>query len=76
MAELSDADAPRVFQLTRCSACGGQLDLPSVHFMCKHSYHQRCLGDNEAECPSCARSHGVVREIRRNNEALADRHEL
>jgi hypothetical protein len=44
--------------------------------MCKHSYHQRCLGDNEAECPSCARSHGVVREIRRNNEALADRHEL
>ena len=29
--------------MTRCSACGGQLDLPGVHFMCRHSYHQRCV---------------------------------
>lgn len=39
--ELSDPDAPRIFQVTRCSACQGQLDLPAVHFMCRHSYHQR-----------------------------------
>lgn len=39
--ELSDPNTPRIFQVTRCSACGGQLDLPSVHFMCRHSYHQR-----------------------------------
>lgn len=39
--ELADPDHPRVFHVTRCSACGGQLDLPSVHFMCDHSYHQR-----------------------------------
>jgi len=39
--ELSDTAHPEVFQVTRCAACGGQLDLPSVHFMCKHSYHQR-----------------------------------
>ncbi|GAA5984811.1 hypothetical protein JCM11641_002746 [Rhodosporidiobolus odoratus] len=68
--ELSDPDTPRVFQVTRCSACGGQLDVPMVHFMCKHSYHQRCLPENEAQCPNCAASHGVVRELARSNAAL------
>ncbi len=41
MAQLTDTVHPQVFQVTRCASCGGQLDLPSVHFMCKHSYHQR-----------------------------------
>lgn len=38
---LADPTAPETFQVTRCASCNGQLDLPSVHFMCKHSYHQR-----------------------------------
>ncbi|KZT23981.1 hypothetical protein NEOLEDRAFT_509554 [Neolentinus lepideus HHB14362 ss-1] len=74
--ELSDPERPRVFHVTRCSSCGGQLDLPSVHFMCNHSYHQRCLADHDTECPNCARANGVIREIRRNNERLADQHDL
>ncbi|EPQ57796.1 hypothetical protein GLOTRDRAFT_114433 [Gloeophyllum trabeum ATCC 11539] len=74
--DLSDPENPRVFHVTRCSSCGGQLDLPSVHFMCNHSYHQRCLADHDTECPSCARANGVIREIRRNNERLADQHDL
>lgn len=93
---MSDPNVPRVFQVTRCSACGGQLDLPATHFMCRHSYHQRCmqslhrtedgkltllvsrscLGENETQCPNCARTHGVIREIRKNNEQLAGRHDL
>ncbi|GAA5881447.1 hypothetical protein JCM3774_005086 [Rhodotorula dairenensis] len=72
--ELSDPNTPRIFQVTRCSACQGQLDLPAVHFMCRHSYHQRCLGENESQCPNCARTHGVIREIRTNNEQLAGEH--
>ena len=44
--------------------------------MCDHSYHQRCLGEHESECPNCARAHGVIREIRRNNERLADQHDV
>ncbi|TFK62496.1 hypothetical protein BDN72DRAFT_964507 [Pluteus cervinus] len=76
VADLSDTEHPRVFNATRCSACGGQLDLPSIHFMCNHSYHQRCLADNETECPNCIREHGVIQEIRRNNERLADQHEV
>lgn len=34
---------PVSFSATRCSACGNPLDLPTVHFLCKHSFHQRCL---------------------------------
>lgn len=39
--DRSNVSQPEVFQVTKCAACGGQLDLPSIHFMCKHSYHQR-----------------------------------
>jgi hypothetical protein len=74
--ELSNPDAPRVFQVTRCSACGGTLELPAVHFMCRHSYHQRCLADNEGSCPMCAASHGVIQEIKASNEQLQGRHDL
>lgn len=74
--ELSDPDHPRLFHATQCSQCGGHLDLPSVHFMCNHSFHQRCLGDHDTECPLCVRAHGVIQEVRRNNERLADQHEL
>ena len=37
---------------------------------------RRCLAENETECPNCARDHGMIREIRRNNERLADQHDL
>ncbi|KAK7064568.1 E3 ubiquitin-protein ligase PEP5 [Favolaschia claudopus] len=75
--DLADPEHPRVFNVTRCSGCGGQLDLPSVHFMCNHSFHQpRCIQENETECPLCVREHGVIREIRLNNERLADQHDL
>lgn len=65
IAALTDENGARVFQMTRCTACGGQLDLPSVHFMCKHSYHQRCLGEEEGECVTCATHQGRVRDVRK-----------
>ena len=37
---------------------------------------KRCLAEHETECPNCAREHSVIREIRRNNERLADQHEV
>jgi len=76
VAALTSEEQPQVFQNTSCTACGGQLDLPSVHFMCKHSYHQRCLVENETECPACARAHSTIREIRRANQMAADQHDL
>lgn len=65
-----------MFQVTQCAACNGQLTLPAVHFMCKHSYHQRCLSDSDPECILCSQQHATVREIRRNQTRLADRHDL
>ncbi|WVQ73487.1 hypothetical protein IAR50_003059 [Cryptococcus sp. DSM 104548] len=76
MLDRTNPSQPEVFQVTKCASCGGQLDLPSVHFMCKHSYHQRCLPDSDPECPLCARQHSVIKEIRRNQLRLADRHDL
>lgn len=81
MAEL--AGKPASFAATRCAACALPLDLPTVHFLCRHSFHQRCLnvapGAEEAaavECPLCAPQNRTVRAIRRAQEESAGRHEL
>ncbi|GAU39905.1 hypothetical protein TSUD_04970 [Trifolium subterraneum] len=58
----------RIFQLSKCTACTFTLDLPAVHFMCMHSFHLRCLGDNEKECPECAPEYKSVLEMKRNLE--------
>ncbi|KAF4614763.1 hypothetical protein D9613_002508 [Agrocybe pediades] len=63
---LTNPVESRVFHVTRCTTCMGQLDLPSVHFM----------SENETDCPACAREHAVIREIRLNNEKLADQHDV
>lgn len=46
----------KVFQSTRCSNCESQLTLPTVHFMCGHSFHDHCLlsDKNEKECLKCS----------------------
>ncbi|XP_043720547.1 vacuolar protein-sorting-associated protein 11 homolog [Telopea speciosissima] len=61
----------RIFQLSKCTACTFTLDLPAVHFMCMHSFHQRCLGDNEKECPECAPEYRSVLEMKRSLEQNA-----
>ncbi|KAI9774325.1 MAG: hypothetical protein M1840_004219 [Geoglossum simile] len=69
---------PAVFQATRCSACGGPMDLPAVHFLCKHSFHQRCLNqvDDNVECPKCATQNATIRAIKRAQDESADRHDM
>ncbi|RIB17075.1 hypothetical protein C2G38_2001460 [Gigaspora rosea] len=65
----------RIFQVTKCSGCRGTLDLPAVHFLCRHSYHQRCLPDSDRECPQCAPSYRLISDQRRAQEINADKHE-
>lgn len=65
----------RIFQLSKCTACTFTLDLPAVHFMCMHSFHQRCLGDNEKECPECAPEYRAVFEMKRSLEQDSKNHE-
>ncbi|PWY68462.1 vacuolar protein sorting protein [Aspergillus heteromorphus CBS 117.55] len=69
---------PVVFQARRCMSCGGTLDLPTVHFLCKHSFHQRCLNrvDEDAECPVCAPQNSTIKAIRKRQVESADQHEL
>ncbi|KAI3320675.1 vacuolar protein sorting protein-like protein [Xylariaceae sp. AK1471] len=77
---------PAVFQAQRCPGCGAPLDLPVVHFLCKHSFHQRCLkvdstggsrdGGDKTECPVCAANNAAVRAMKRGQEERAERHDL
>ncbi|TGJ79148.1 hypothetical protein E0Z10_g9619 [Xylaria hypoxylon] len=77
---------PAVFQAQRCPGCGAPLDLPVVHFLCKHSFHQRCLkmntsagdgdGSDQTECPVCAANNAAVRSMKRGQEERAERHDL
>ncbi|XP_072981582.1 vacuolar protein-sorting-associated protein 11 homolog [Typha angustifolia] len=61
----------KIFQLSKCTACTFTLDLPAVHFMCMHSFHLRCLGDNEKECPECAPEYRSIIEKKRSLEQNA-----
>ena len=76
------ATKPASFSATRCSACGMTLDLPTVHFLCKHSFHQRCLNIadgqdvDEIECPKCAQQNETIRQIREAQIKSAGRHEF
>ncbi|KUI67154.1 hypothetical protein VM1G_03021 [Cytospora mali] len=78
--EMADLGSkPAVFQATRCPVCTQMLDLPAVHFLCKHSFHQRCMrgGDGvDGECPLCAQNNATIRAIKMSQEENADRHEL
>lgn len=53
-----------------------------MHFLCKHSFHQRCLnssttgGGEGVECPQCAPANRNIRAFRNAQEEAADRHEL
>jgi hypothetical protein len=76
---------PVSFTATRCSTCGITLELPTVHFLCKHSFHQRCLNipegwdvsnAPEVECPLCAPQNRIVRQTYEAQAESADRHEL
>ena len=73
---------PVVFQAARCKICNAPLELPVVHFLCKHSFHQRCLSTDEdvheerVECPICSSQNQTVRAIRRAQIESAERHDL
>jgi hypothetical protein len=83
--EISDlASKPQTFNATRCSLCGMQLSLPTVHFLCKHSFHQnKCLnvtfapdGSVEGDCPICRKDNDTIRAIRKAQDESADRHDM
>ncbi|KAL9645481.1 hypothetical protein ABK040_000755 [Willaertia magna] len=66
----------KLFQLTTCTFCNSPLDLPAVHFMCGHSYHQRCLlVGNESECRVCSDKHREIIQRKIMFEKSSDQHD-
>jgi hypothetical protein len=61
----------QIFQSTQCSGCAKTLNLPAVHFMCMHSYHQRCLENDQ--CPKCSEKNKIyvaeLEKIKRSKDA-------
>jgi hypothetical protein len=75
----------KIFQLTNCTFCNSQLDLPASHFMCGHSYHQRylfyfnffqnrCLSDTD-ECYKCSKKNKEVYLMKKKFEESSNQHE-
>ncbi|EQC28136.1 hypothetical protein SDRG_14094 [Saprolegnia diclina VS20] len=64
-----------VFQATKCDLCSHDLDLPVVHFMCGHSFHQNCISETERECITCAPEHRHLLSLKQSLEVKAGNHE-
>ncbi len=65
-----------IFQLSNCSLCNSALDLPAVHFLCGHSFHQRCVVDQDMECQFCMRKNRDVLSSKKRFEEASTQHEL
>lgn len=67
-----------IFQGSRCNACNHQLELPSIHFLCQHSFHQHCFqsySENENECPACLPNNKKILDIIKSQEQIRDLNE-
>uniref|UniRef100_A0A3B3RJX0 Vacuolar protein sorting-associated protein 11 homolog n=1 Tax=Paramormyrops kingsleyae TaxID=1676925 RepID=A0A3B3RJX0_9TELE len=68
----------KIFQKTKCSMCNSPLELPSVHFLCGHSFHQHCFesyAESEAECPTCTPENRKVMDMLRAQDQKRDLHD-
>ncbi|KAL1494957.1 hypothetical protein ABEB36_010457 [Hypothenemus hampei] len=65
-------------QGSRCAACHHHLELPAIHFLCNHSFHQHCFqtcSDDESECPTCQPENKDLIELLKAREYNKDLHE-
>ncbi|EGG05555.1 uncharacterized protein MELLADRAFT_87824 [Melampsora larici-populina 98AG31] len=69
--EITNVEKPKVLKTNdRCKICDLVLvgsDQSVLHFMCSHSFHQRCLGE-EIECQICKPSNELIKEIQRRRK--------
>ena len=67
-----------VFQSTKCSACSQELELPTVHFLCLHGYHQHCFqsySESDSECPACYKENKKILDMVKSQEAGRNQHD-
>lgn len=63
---------PIVFQATKDALTGAPLELPSIHFLCGHSFNVRTLGDEESACPVCGPEHQRVKDLSASYQSSAE----
>uniref|UniRef100_A0AAW0WVG1 RING-type domain-containing protein n=1 Tax=Cherax quadricarinatus TaxID=27406 RepID=A0AAW0WVG1_CHEQU len=54
------------FTATKCNICNNELELPSVHFLCRHSFHQHCFesySESDSDCPVCLPENKKMLEV-------------
>ncbi|KAL3272653.1 hypothetical protein HHI36_014118 [Cryptolaemus montrouzieri] len=67
-----------VIQGSRCAACHHPLELPTIHFLCQHSYHQHCFQsfcDEDQGCPACQPENKNLLELLKAREHNRDLNE-
>ena len=70
---------PKTFQAIKCSNCKQPLELPTVHFLCEHSFHQHCFesfsSDDQSDCPICRKENNRIINSIRSRENIQNLHE-
>ncbi|KAF4524978.1 hypothetical protein B566_EDAN011906 [Ephemera danica] len=67
-----------VFRGNLCNACNQPLELPSIHFLCQHSFHQHCFqscAESEHDCPVCLPNNKNFLDIIKSQEQARTLHE-
>ena len=63
---------------TKCAACNENLELPTVHFLCDHSYHVHCFSsyaDNDTDCPACLNDNRKILDIVKSQQQSREQHD-
>ena len=66
------------FFQSKCAACNHNLELPTVHFLCQHSYHKHCFqsySDNESECVYCLNENKKIIDIVKSQQISREQHD-
>ncbi|KAI8913496.1 hypothetical protein EDD86DRAFT_200662 [Gorgonomyces haynaldii] len=74
--ELDELDKPIVFQQNKCELCRQPLELPIISFLCKHSFHARCLQDADVECPIDTPEQDMILDLLKNQQMNPSKHAL
>ncbi|XP_059475193.1 vacuolar protein sorting-associated protein 11 homolog [Neocloeon triangulifer] len=67
-----------IFRANLCNACNQHLELPSVHFLCQHSFHQHCFescSESDHECPVCLPNNKKIMDIIKSQDQSRSLHE-
>ena len=53
---------PKNFNPKKCDSCQNPLTLPTIHFMCGHTYHDQCIEADSGKryCTQCYNEHKDV----------------